>query len=277
VSLYAGDSDRLSGMPESEPSSRVSNWLPLATLAMLAVWIWGSRKFYLAPPVGLCIGVLAFVAAVVTIWPPSHPWAKAGWFIVFGGFLVLEITTLYRQRADDQQTVREKKKEEDDRFAGLLKTQQDNFYGVLKQNQREFDATMGEVRGSSGYVWFLAKARTEGDLRVMMVNDNKAPVRGVDIEIVTIPAKGVPNREEQIGYNVLNPRTVHIGDVVPGFKEAPFTLAPGRYYIRIITRLGIFNEKLEALRGPSLPHGWREKYCVFKSNPSKVLRGECPD
>jgi hypothetical protein len=176
----------------------------------------------------------------------------------------------------DQQTDREKTRQEDDRFAGLLQKQQDSFAGVLQQNQQEFQATMGEVKGSSGYVWFLVHARLEGPLPVTVLNDNKSPVRGVDLEIVAIPAKDVPNRYQQIGDNMLNPRQVHIGDVSPGRKEAPFTLDPGNYDIRILTRLGIFNERLQILRGPSVPNGWQEKFCVFKINSSEVLKGECP-
>lgn len=166
-----------SSPPESGRSRRqkLSNWLPVVVLGAIALWIWISRTSHIAhPPVGLYIGVLAFVAGVVTIWPPDYAWAKAAWFIVFGAFLVLEITTLYEQRADDQQINRDKTKEEDDRFAGLLKTQQDTFASVLKQNQSEFEATMGEMRGGSGYVWFLALARDYGDLPVMMGNETRS-------------------------------------------------------------------------------------------------------
>ncbi|HEV3482961.1 MAG TPA: hypothetical protein VGR97_11620 [Candidatus Acidoferrales bacterium] len=257
--------------------SKVSNYLPLVTLILLAVWIIVSRLKNLShPPVGTFIGVLAFVAAVVTILPPDSSWSKATWLIVFGGFLVLEITTLYQQRVDDLQTDREKTTQENNRFAGLLKTQQDHFADVLKQNQREFSTTMGEVKGSPGYVWFVALARTAGDLPVMMGNDNKVPIRGVDLEIVSIPPKGSLNELNQIANNVFNPRLVHIGDVSPGFQQAPFTLAPGKYDIRIITRLAVFNEHLEVIRGSSVPHGWLETFCVLKNNSSKVVRGECP-
>jgi uncharacterized membrane protein YhaH (DUF805 family) len=78
------------------------NWLPVLVLGAIPTWIWTLRASHIAhPPVGFYIGVLAFVAGVVTIWPPDHPWVKAGWFLVFGAFLVLEITTLYQQRAED--------------------------------------------------------------------------------------------------------------------------------------------------------------------------------
>lgn len=256
---------------------KIIDRLPLAVLLFLGSWVWLSQQ--LQPkhqPVGFYIGVLAFVAAVVTIWPPEHAWAKAGWIIIFGGFLVLEITTLYQQRKEDADTADDNRVAEDNRFANVLKSQQESFARVLKQNQKQFDATIGEVRGSAGYVWFLALARDTGDLPVMMGNENKSPVRGVDLEIITIPPKESPNRDQQIANSVFNPRLVHLGDVGPGFKEAPFALAPGNYNIRIITRLGVFDERIKALRGPGVPDGWQEKSCILRNNSSVVLRGECP-
>src|ERR1017187_3328740 len=89
-------------------------WLPLAALAILGLWLLGSHVFKLSPsPVGFYIGVLAFVAGVVTIWPPEENWAKAAWLLVFGGFLILEITTLYQQRSEDTATIAKNRAVED--------------------------------------------------------------------------------------------------------------------------------------------------------------------
>jgi hypothetical protein len=255
---------------------RMGKFLPFLTLIILTVWALYIWRHPTHAPVGIYIGILAFVAAIVSILPPDNSRAKAVWCLVFGGFLVLEIATLYQQRNIDRQADIDKKKAEDDRFAGLLKTQQDHFADVLKQNQHDFDATMGEVRGGSGYVSFLALARDSGDLPVMMLNENKGPIRGVDLEIITIPPKGAPDRLEQFAKSTFSPRLVHIGDVSPGFKQAQFTLAPGNYQIRIITRLAVYDEFLEAIRGTAVPGGWSEKSCVIKNGTSEVLKGTCP-
>jgi hypothetical protein len=132
---------------------------------------------------------------------------------------------------------------------------------------------MGEVEGSPGYVSFLVLAGNAGELSVQMENENTAPVRGVDLEIVTVPEKG--SGMNQFAFNMWNPKLVHIGDVSPGFKQAQFTLAPGRYDIRIMIRLSYFDEHIEIRRGPSVPHGWNEESCVMKNN-SKVVSGKCP-
>lgn len=94
----------------------------------LSVSYWSSSRRDIRRGLGVC-------AAIVTIWPPDNVWSKAAWIVIFGGFLVLEITTLYRQRGEDQQTDRDKRREEDDRFAT-----------ILKNNQHAFEATMRNMR-----------------------------------------------------------------------------------------------------------------------------------
>jgi hypothetical protein len=257
--------------------SKLPNYLPFISFVATAAWIavgWCERFHH--PPVGTYIGTFAFVAAIVTIWPPQSRWAKAAWVLVFGAFLVLELTTLYQQRKEDSNAEHDKTVAEDNRFADLLRVEHESFGKVLRLNQQQFAATMGESKGSSSYVWFLAIYRPQGDLTVMMGNDAKIPVRGVDLEIVEIPPRGTPNRDNVIWFNLMNPRLVHIGDVKPGFQEAPFALPPGRYNIRIITRMGMFHESIEALRDSALPHGWNETYCIMGRNSSTVLRGKCP-
>jgi hypothetical protein len=117
-------------------------WLPLLALLVSLAWTVAQAVHMPHAPVGFNIGVLAFMACVATIWPPTEAWPKAAWVAVFGILLVAEITTLYEQRADDQESDRKNRREENDRFAGLLKTQQESFGTVLSGNQRQFEATL---------------------------------------------------------------------------------------------------------------------------------------
>jgi hypothetical protein len=151
----------------ADHDKRVAKWLELAAIFLLEVWICISWIFHPGhPPVGTYIGILAFLAGLVTVWPPDNPWAKAGWVFVFGGLLVLEISTLYQQKHDDeQQRVTDQMEEdnrfanlrtqEDNRFAGLLKAQNESFAHVLKQNQDEFSETirgLGNLAGVSNRI-----------------------------------------------------------------------------------------------------------------------------
>ncbi len=122
---------------------RKHNFLPGVVLVSLCLWIASSRVLVIPhPPVGLYIGVLACLAAVVTLWPSASAWARAGWFVVFGAFLVLEITTLYEQRAEDAETAKKDQVAENNRFVRLMKVQQDSFAAVLQRTQQEFEMSM---------------------------------------------------------------------------------------------------------------------------------------
>ena len=132
------------------PNTKISASLPFITAALIAVWIAVLAAFHVHhPPVGTYIGVLAFVAGIMTIWPPLEKarWATAFWVFSFGALLVLEINTLYSQHGEDEVTAKENRIQEDDRFASLLKSQQDSFAQVLRQNQDTFDQTRKRMEG----------------------------------------------------------------------------------------------------------------------------------
>jgi hypothetical protein len=127
---------------------RIPNLLPAIAVVLFVGWFYIVHVLLVIhPPVGLYIGLLAFAAAVETIWPPDKAWPKGLWLLVFGALLVAEITTLYEQRHDEEKTQQANKKTEDDRFAGLLKSQENDFATVLSQNKKQFDATLSQLNG----------------------------------------------------------------------------------------------------------------------------------
>jgi hypothetical protein len=140
LSLHAG---HVVGRPRMEDSSQKGNKLAqrLSWVAFIlsAVWLLISWRWRIAhPPVGTYIGILAFAAAVMTLWPPPNRWSRAAWIMVCGVLLVLEITTLYRQRSEDDSAAEIARKTEDERFEK-----------ILKQNQKEFDATVDRFQSLS--------------------------------------------------------------------------------------------------------------------------------
>jgi hypothetical protein len=148
-------------MEDKEPSA-TAKWLPLAGFVCSAGWLvvlWYWRMPH--PPVGAYIAVLAFVVAVVSVWPPENKWAKGAWFLVFGAFLILEINTLYSQRDNDRLTDQQRGIDEDNRFVRLmadehknfakaLKDQDERFEEVLTQNQKQFNATLSRLGSLAG-------------------------------------------------------------------------------------------------------------------------------
>ena len=110
-------------------------WLsPIAVIALL-VWVAWVRTFAVYPPIGAYIAILAFLGIVITIWAPEKSWNKVAWLLVFFGVLLLEINNLYHERDENQREQLLAKKQEDDRFAG-----------ILSQNQKEFGATMERMQ-----------------------------------------------------------------------------------------------------------------------------------
>src|SRR5450759_4024127 len=97
--------------------------LPVAVLVALSAWGGCVERFHIYPPVGTYIAVLAFLAAVVTIWPTEHPWGRAVWVFAFLLVMVFEVRNLYRDRADHD------------------KSQAESF----KTNREQFEATMRNI------------------------------------------------------------------------------------------------------------------------------------
>jgi hypothetical protein len=160
--------------------ANIAKWLPVAAMLSLGIWFFALRLLHIAHPlVGAYIGVLAFVAGLVTLWPPDNPWAKAMWLTVFGGLLVLEISTLYQQRAEDATTDRTKRKEEDDRFAGILKANQDAFVATMKEMgglAKLSKTTIDEITGGDSYPSAVAIVNPHDGLSGFpIIIDNSGP------------------------------------------------------------------------------------------------------
>jgi len=265
-----------SGMAEESASfnrKRFVNWLPLATFGVVAVWILASRMLAVPhPPVGLYIGVLAFVAAIVTIWPPERPWSKAVWLLVFGAFLVLEITTLYQQRHDDEVTADANRKNEDDRFANVLDQNQADFAATMSDMESVLskqDKTLLQTMGGPAFPLFLpvypAVSSPSGIvLPVKVINSvstrgtpqRPLPLVDVSVDISIEPRNG--NIQEAANSMFHSPH-YNLGTILPGVFETTIQLLPGRSYNLIITtRRGFFREMI------NLESGQITNWCMYQ-------------
>jgi hypothetical protein len=198
---------------------RAVNWLPAAAFVLLASWFCISRIFHFPhPPVGLYIGVLAFVAGIVTVWAPEHPWAKAAWLLVFGGFLVLEISTLYLQRAEDQTTAETNRRNEDDRIAK-----------ILAQNEQEFSATLSRltdvsvlakrsinnITGGDGFCYIIFEQRSLEERRPIpwVSAIGNYPIYDIQVRITDVDN---PGRSPYFADSFASDRIVPIGNLSRG-------------------------------------------------------------
>jgi hypothetical protein len=242
-------------------------------LVLLAGWFWISRNFNIPhPPVGLYIGVLAFMGGVVTIWPAENPWAKAGWFIVFGGFLVLEISTVYKQRAEDQTTADTNRRIQDEKFRA-----------VLTQNQNDFDATMHgmesvlnkqdrallETMGGAAYPLFIAAfpevSSPNGIVRpikvINTVNTVGRPQKPLPLVDVSVDLSiGLRNGNyQEVANSLLHSPHYNLGTILPGIFETAIQLQPGKSYNLIITtRRSLIRETLNLISQQ------KESWCMYQ-------------
>lgn len=112
--------------------------LPVIIGLLLLGWWACSEWFTIYPPVGVYIALLAFLAAVVTVKPPEHPWGKVVWIGVFGLVLYLEIHNLYKDRASHDAQVERDRKEARESFQKIAT----GIDATIKQAGEQFTATM---------------------------------------------------------------------------------------------------------------------------------------
>jgi hypothetical protein len=115
----------------------------LPVVVFIAAFLWGisAEKLHIYPPIGTYIAVLAFLAAVVTVWPPEHPLGRAAWIFVFLLVMGFEVRNLYRDRTDRDREEMMVRSREAAQFRAII----DSLTASIQQNQKQFDATMTRV------------------------------------------------------------------------------------------------------------------------------------
>jgi len=97
-----------------------------------------SPGLHIYPPVGAYIAFLAFLAGLVTVWPPEHPRGRTAWVMVFLLIAALEICNLYRDRAEHDAIQARVRKEERDSFGAIA----GRIEASIAKNDADFQATM---------------------------------------------------------------------------------------------------------------------------------------
>ena len=113
-------------------------WCP--PIAFISVVAWAVWIHYFNPslPVGTYVTFLAFLAVVVTIWPPENRWNKTAWIAVFFFLMLFEIHNLYRDRAEHDKEQAEARENERKEFQSIA----DGLKVAINQSELAFAATM---------------------------------------------------------------------------------------------------------------------------------------
>ncbi len=217
------------------------HWLP--PIVLLAVLSWLASVLYFnppSPPIGVYMGGLACLAAIVTIWPPQSSWSKAAWMLVFFAMFGLEIHTLYKDRETNQSQQRAARKESNDAFKSIA----DGLKIAITENQRAFDATMSRMKGlgeisaenlaqqtgGKTFCFYLASAlpESDGSHALTLFVTGKHVMKNLAAEYYAEPT---PNSTPQEAYSsfLLRKMIIPGRDVLPGAHMSDVHLNPGAY------------------------------------------------
>lgn len=172
----------------------------------------------LTPPIGVYIAFLAFLGALVTIFPPKHPLIKAVWIIMFACIFWFEIDMLYeKERAYVRertalnesfkeitdnlkentfnlvwmlQETKDARKEERKQFTSLLKKQENLFNNQERLTQQSINTVTGG--DSFGYIEAIKPWRSHSWLPRFKFK-GKYPLYQVKAQIVDLNKFDSPN------------------------------------------------------------------------------------
>jgi hypothetical protein len=121
----------------------LSRWHRFFLLTQVAVVICTSWwLFRTLPPPGFAIGVVALVAALMSVQEHMQGWQKAIWMILIGVLLIVEMRSIKvdRGRADAQ--VLQDRRAQDDNFRQLREQEGQEFEATLAGLKNQFSATI---------------------------------------------------------------------------------------------------------------------------------------
>lgn len=121
-----------------------SDWLFFLIQIGAAIWIY--RWWFDLPPTGYSVGVLAVLAAVMSVHGDMPPFQKVFWLLLIAAFLFLEFRAIDWDHANIDAHEALLRFDERDHFRDVMSQDQDHFSKVLQQNQKQFDTTLGNMR-----------------------------------------------------------------------------------------------------------------------------------
>jgi hypothetical protein len=137
-----------------EKNRPISQWwnsprtgVPLWLIGAAILVYWSFR----IPPPGFAVGALAVVAGIMSIRDMKVS-GKIVWTVLRICLLITEFHAIDKDRADNAAELKKQRKEQDDNFEAVLRTQNSDFAATAKsleeaytQNQNQFGSTMGGI------------------------------------------------------------------------------------------------------------------------------------
>jgi len=120
----------------------------------LIIWWW-----YNSPSPGFAIGVLAVIAAVMSVHTDMRGWQRVTWILLIGAFLAIEFRAITKDRVDAALADAQKRVAENSQFLTIVRELSDS----IQQNQEQFQATMSGLNTTVDRVGDSIKTQTGGD------------------------------------------------------------------------------------------------------------------
>jgi hypothetical protein len=216
--------------------------------------------FHWPPSVGLCIGILGFLAVVVSFrLEVMKPPEKTFWIFVTFVLLLAEVYAIQSKEASDRADAIEAQVQSNDRFAEVLRQSQDDFdatMGRIESVITKEDRTLLQTMGGDAFPLFIPV--------LPAVSSPNGPVMPVKV-INSINTRGRPNKllplvdvnvdisiqlhngnYQEAGMSALHSDHYNLGNILPGVFETPIKLQPGKIYnLAITTRRRYFVETID--------------------------------
>jgi hypothetical protein len=233
----------------------MSRWglYPVAVFLLITAWMWAF------PMPGWAISILGLGAVIVAV-RSAHKmplWEEICWLVIAFALCGAEMRTLYKDRADQEQTSGEARAAQTRSFLGIA----NGLSESIKQSQQQFAATMDKsnkifggvqtnldaVTGGKTFAEFVAVPNMGSGNPVtypltVFIN-GKYPIKNMAAQIQKVE----PQRDNASIYRQM--QSMHLlpigGDVLPGPHELNERLGIGKYGIGIWAANGLSNEELE--------------------------------
>ncbi len=259
------------------------------------------------PVPGYAIGVLAVLAAVMSVHSEVRLWQKATWILLMGAFLVLEFRAIEKDRDEYAKAEHSRRIEENDQFQNIAH----GLTAAIQQSQVQFAATMSrfdattsrmesilqkeertaelakqnldQTTGGDGYVYLLVAPR--GPLNpppdkwpLVIMNSADIPISDVSVFITEIPSLGDSPEErlKKIIFGVQLPTITTVRPLRQGGEVLSYSLDAKSYQAILRTRNNQFSETIRILPNSASPDGFAITYDVYRIGDGERKRLCCP-
>jgi hypothetical protein len=242
------------------------NLVQIAAVAIIIYWCW-----HLPSSPGYAIGVLAFLAAVMSLHVKMYRWEKAIWMLLIGALLVIEFYAIRKDRVETAKAEACRTASEHQQFQNIvngLKESIENSNRQFAATESRFNETLNTMTGNGSYCYFTFNL--DGNPRLV----HKGKYTLYDLRSIFLDAKRsfiVGTEWEQGTPIVIGDFSVGSGRLISGVNKPSDFNSTDQLNLRIFfgARNGFWREEY---RGRYVNKDWVEAIRIFKENGAPLTQ-----